>query len=865
MENENVNNSTNPEQIVFDDYMKFLDDLIQGELSGMVPDPKKYLIASVFSEQAEQAGSGQFAAFAKNCKDLESLPPDILISKYEYELKNNPYAKSLQLYDKVSSVTGLMKSLFSDVADIKEIMDSAKGLNRDSYEYRQKIAQIAPEIFNIASTIIGTGSGSICGIVSMELNIGSQLLTTGLKIVDQYVAQLKVYDDILDSVLSGEEINYSKAEVDALASSTVRSGQLEYQKALDAYNQFASDYAWLFNMEVGNTELAGEKAEYQGLLSQYNSSISEVQSLYHSINDTGIKLGMDGELGSNIAGGILNSGSEKAFNELLTEIRAIFYTAEVTKSPIVLDLDGDGVETTLLKDGIHFDQNDNGFSEKTSWVGKDDGLLVRDINGDSVIDGGKELFGDSTLLTNGTKAANGFDALAELDSNKDGVIDIKDAAFGELRIWKDSNGNGVTDKGELMTLSDAQISSISTKYATSTMVDAQGNEHRQISTYTKSDGTTAAIEDVWFKVDAMFTAARDKLEETTEIAKLPDLMGFGNAYSLHQAMLHDSSKHLQALVEQFIGETDPGKKKQLITNIIYAWTGVENIDPNSRATSQIYGNAIGDARKLEALEVLFGEKYLGVWCWNEKDPNPHGQAAPLLLEAFDKLSNFIYSQLLAQTEMKELFSKMTLVWDEKSNAVKLDLSNIASEILVQISYDEESGKKKLREVVNSLNQLKLIDIADYSTFYKTFETKGEDYLRILECAGKVEILGTGGNDTLIGTNQSEAIWGYEGNDSISSGGGDNRLYGGDGTDTLAGGEGDDYLEGGTGDDILYGENGYGKGNDVLDGGTGNDKLYGGSGNDTYRFGRGYGIDTIYDSDITNGNVDTLAFLDGVSP
>jgi hypothetical protein len=181
-------------------------------------------------------------------------------------------------------------------------------------------------------------------------------------------------------------------------------------------------------------------------------------------------------------------------------------------------------------------------------VGQDDGLLVRDINGNGFIDNGSELFGNNTLLNNGEKAANGFAALAELDENHDGKIDNSDAAYSQLRVWKDTDGDGVTDAEELMSLGDAGVASIATGYNESMVTDAQGNQHLQNGTYIKADGTTASVDDVWFKADLMYTKATEILEETPEIAGLPDLQGFGNVYSLHQAMLRDSSGHLHNLL-----------------------------------------------------------------------------------------------------------------------------------------------------------------------------------------------------------------------------------------------------------------------------------------------------------------------------
>ena len=93
------------------------------------------------------------------------------------------------------------------------------------------------------------------------------------------------------------------------------------------------------------------------------------------------------------------------------KLKQLYSTAETTRSPLIVDLDGDGVETTNIANGVYFDHDGNGFAEKSAWVGKDDGLLVRDINGNGQIDNGTELFGNNSVLSNGQKATNGFEAL----------------------------------------------------------------------------------------------------------------------------------------------------------------------------------------------------------------------------------------------------------------------------------------------------------------------------------------------------------------------------------------------------------------------------------------------------------------------
>ncbi len=179
--------------------------------------------------------------------------------------------------------------------------------------------------------------------------------------------------------------------------------------------------------------------------------------------------------------------------------------AETVRSPLVLDLDGDGVETRDTGNGVYFDHDGNNFAEKSGWVGSDDGLLVHDVNNNGKIDDGTELFGNNSVLSSGAKAANGFEALAELDSNGDGVFNNSDTAWNNVKVWKDANGNGIVDEGELITLEQANVVGINLNYSENEVTDANGNEHKQTGTFIKTDGTTGSVHDVWFDVDTSNT------------------------------------------------------------------------------------------------------------------------------------------------------------------------------------------------------------------------------------------------------------------------------------------------------------------------------------------------------------------------
>lgn len=145
-----------------------------------------------------------------------------------------------------------------------------------------------------------------------------------------------------------------------------------------------------------------------------------------------------------LAFGVLGTKAGEGFSDLLDAVWSLFdeagaYTYPV--DPLILDLDGDGIETVSVKDGVNFDFDNNGFAEKTGWVGKDDGLLVRDIDGNGQVDNGGELFGDLTVADDFT-AKNGFDALKYFDTNGDNIIDKLDEIYSELRVWQDANQNG---------------------------------------------------------------------------------------------------------------------------------------------------------------------------------------------------------------------------------------------------------------------------------------------------------------------------------------------------------------------------------------------------------------------------------------
>lgn len=151
-------------------------------------------------------------------------------------------------------------------------------------------------------------------------------------------------------------------------------------------------------------------------------------------------------------------------------------------SPIILDLGRNGFQLSGSVLPVEFDIDADGSLDQISWtaIGTDEAFLCFDRNRNGRIDDGEELFGNATPLAAGGRASNGFQALAEFDSealggNGDGRVDSADVGFDELCVWRDANRDANSQPNEMRPLTSTRIRALEYGFQQVDILDQYGN------------------------------------------------------------------------------------------------------------------------------------------------------------------------------------------------------------------------------------------------------------------------------------------------------------------------------------------------------------------------------------------------------
>ena len=218
-------------------------------------------------------------------------------------------------------------------------------------------------------------------------------------------------------------------------------------------------------------------------------------------------------------------------NSLLLNAKTTFWALGI--DPLVIDLDGDGIETTSLGDSdVYFDVDGDRFAERTGWLGGDDGFLVLDSNHNGRVDDISEMFGN--------RFAGGLDELAQYDSNGDGKITAADLIWAELKVWQDANQDGITADGELKGLSGVGILEIN---LTRTALDVTTPQNAHLigrGDVKFADGSIHRAFEAIFNSNDSVTKYAGETGAPTWATTTLNAKGFGSITDLAVAMANDA-------------------------------------------------------------------------------------------------------------------------------------------------------------------------------------------------------------------------------------------------------------------------------------------------------------------------------------
>lgn len=407
--------------------------------------------------------------------------------------------------------------------------------------------------------------------------------------------------------------------------------------------------------------------------------------------------------------------------------------------PVLIDLDGDGVEIKMLSTSMTlFDTDADSFAERTAWVGADDGLLVIDLGNDDQITDVREIaFGNWTDAHD-----TDLQALAStFDSNGDGVFDVRDNRFSEFRIWHDANSDAHVDEGELQTLEAAGILSMMLK-----VKDDNG--------FTLDDGTD---------VHGTFDVQR----EDGKLVQGADVTLAFHGEGIREEHDADGNRLFRLESGDVLRQRRLGAGDENFTFTDKQWVGASGNTQNNRLDAStaswnvVLEGGAGD-------DVLIGG--------SGHDWLQGGDGADTLVGGKGD------DVLLADTDDVTAAHRNGTGIDGGDGFDFLLFSGTAAQNIDADSFHVEA-------VITGDGNDRLLGVSD-ATSYVFDAGSGDDTL-----------ISAGGNDVLTGGAGNDLLDAGAGNDQLIGGAGTDVLKGGAGDDLLVGGGGEDKLEGGAGNDV----------------------------------------------------------------
>lgn len=423
--------------------------------------------------------------------------------------------------------------------------------------------------------------------------------------------------------------------------------------------------------------------------------------------------------------------------------------------PLVLDLDGDGIElSSWIAENIFFDTVGDGKLHQTGWVADKDGIVSLDLNGNGKIDDITETLSVHFNAGATPKAyADGIAALAALAQA--GATSFSRATsrvnattgrlyFDDLRVWVDANHDAKTDAGELKTLDSLGIASISLVGSGNLGEAIAGNDVMNRAVYTRTDGTTGQVASIDFQVEGAATTI-------TGLAGATVIKSEGSATVTGYLVTEATGRVINVSTFTLADGTRPTG--------FYSTTGNDSFLANATDTTSYW---LGGGSGSLTLRGGAGNDVLLINA-NTLQANIDGGGGFDIVKVNDTRGVTLN---LAAAHVEEALGD-----------IGSDTFN-ASGMTSSAFLDGGAG-----------NDILIGGIANDAIGGGT----GDDYID-----------GGRGNDVLRGGGGRDLIFGGDGNDIVFGEGGDDTLIGG----AVTGADGANVLEGGEGNDLLIGTGAY---------------------------------------------------------
>ncbi|WP_286192532.1 DUF4214 domain-containing protein [Stappia sp. BW2] len=219
--------------------------------------------------------------------------------------------------------------------------------------------------------------------------------------------------------------------------------------------------------------------------------------------------------------------------DLHTYVAAGFRVHNKFAAPVMLDLDGDGLEVTALdRSTVFLDTGGEGFLHRTAWAGEGDGVLYFDPDGRNDITEKRQFVFTEWDPT----STSDLEALASVfDSNGDGVLNASDTDFQKFKVMVTLADGSTVSK----TLAELGITEIDLTADASNIELSDGSVITGKTTFTRADGSTGTVGD-------MLLASEEQGHRVTQVESVD---GAGTRSLTTTAYAADGSKAYEIVSE----------------------------------------------------------------------------------------------------------------------------------------------------------------------------------------------------------------------------------------------------------------------------------------------------------------------------